>query len=1827
MLCQITSLSKLGNSITGIQSIFSIFKGIKEGGKGIAASTKEVAQIKKIFDALGAENAVKALRNLRIEGKDLIHILSECGIQTEGVEAALQKTSITGIKFTDRMKSGFDGLAATLGMSSKALLGWIGGITAAVTIFTLVSRYIEKTKQHLLDCVNAADAASESWNTQNATLESQIARIQELDAKLQLGNMTEEESYAVKSELYSIQQDLVAAYGDQANAIDLVNGKLSQETEKVKALTAAEAQRQWNENYEGNQEAAKQMEEERTFDLGSHIVMRDSAVDKALKSILNKYKELIDYTDVAADESGRSRRITIKFNGDATEAREVLNDLMIDVNKAAEDPMLQNAFSGLQKNISQQLASAKEVIETYGEVYEWQKQLALLKDTGLYVSGDDAKTAADWVSELEDAVLSYNEALASGDDGKIAAAAAAFNEAKSAVESASDADGNTIFSMYSVQIEDVLEKLNELAIAENDFKKALSGDESVLGKDISHYADDIKKLNLSDVELLSILQNDRGMDWFQDRYQGLIDAAKELKLISGSTPEDLQKIVEVLVELGVVSSGTAEGVTAIGTSFKTALGSVSESIDNTQSKITTLSGALTSLRDGSMSLEQVIDLIQQFPELAEYVDLTAEGFGDLAEGIEELIRNSPKEVIEELQKLKETEGYTEKQIAAIDGLCASFEKLSTDAIQDASGQFGVLAEAINGAKQAKTELDKALQEEEHDAGYEARVSAFTGMKEVMASGEYGSKAYAAYKEYFGLEGRSAADVQKWMNANSKYFTEGKEGVTAFLQQIEALNKAGKLSEDIAFYDGATGELRYDINYLEEFADSLDWSEEMLQDFINKYRMYCEDWTERTTEMSRHELFDQGLAINVDEGQAIASLDQLMAYTHMGKEDVIGLVNEINQFYNDSVSELKELSKGGNVDLTMRPEVDTSELIDAGWDVAAGESATVFSSTFTNKAGTIAANFTPIMVDENGNYIGTMSEDDLAEYAEGVLDGVHDDSLNLQIGAEFSGENAIEQAVAVAERIHDLHAIMLDGGEIKLVGVDQINVTQQMVDNLHATLKEAEAVKTAIVDLSKAGATFDSGITYDGQTVESIIAGSVDDSGAVSVDIKMNVNGEEVIQTVTTTANTIKGILGKDWQIVLNSGPTEEKFTALQALASNLVEGTYTVTVGEKTDAAETALNTLITQLNTIQALSTISITASANGDIPGLQSNATGTKSATAGPSLLGDEYSPTGQPKPELVVTKDHAYVAGLNGPEVGYLNDGDVVYTADQTKDILNGRPDNVKSIMPRYALGKNNTLVYYTADGSSKVATTVKKQSASVSYTTGNAGGKPNLPPLISQSGGGSGSGGSGSGSGGSSSVKKSFEELYKEHQHLLAMEKETDAEYLAWLEKAYQDAYKSGEIELDDYRKYAEEVYELQKSLFQDSLNDIEHSISILERESGNDQQIINLYLQMIQMVESEMKKAKDRGLDDNSDYIQELQNQYYSYQDAIKEIQDESTEDAKDALEDLIDYRIDMLKQDLENERDALNDKRDALRDFYDDQKEMLQDLYDEEKYLEEQSEKRKAKSEIEAELEQLRFDDSAWAQKRKLELQEELAEADKELANFEKDYALENTQDLLDKMYEQQEAQIESEIEAIEEKLNDPEALYNRALKDIQNNTLALYEEMVEYNNRHGSGNPEDIKVMWDEAKASLDRYMSTFGEAYKDIVLVASPGGYASGTRSATPGTKKVDEMGAEWLFTSSNGTRYRVFSGGEKVLNAEATNFLYNFATSGGHFLTNVFSDMLRSLNLGSIGKPTQQIQLSTGDIVIQGNTNDRTVSEIRRAQRESIDYVLKEFTRLNR
>lgn len=682
---------------------------------------------------------------------------------------------------------------------------------------------------------------------------------------------------------------------------------------------------------------------------------------------------------------------------------------------------------------------------------------------------------------------------------------------------------------------------------------------------------------------------------------------------------------------------------------------------------------------------------------------------------------------------------------------------------------------------------------------------------------------------------------------------------------------------------------------------------------------------------------------------------------------------------------------------------------------------------------------------------------------------------------------------------------------------------------------------------------------------------------------------------------------------------------------------------------------------------------------------ASGTKYATKGTALLGDEYSPDGSPKPELVITDGAAYIAGQNGPEFVNLEQGDQVLTADETRKVLRGNPNIRRNLIPAFATGAGGYpagsvledkylegLIGPTQEWvkqqeeKKKAEAAAKQQAAGQKYTAQTSGssaywssqqssskdtsaywstqktpsqitggGNPsNLDNNPSGPNGAGGSSGSSDSSGSSSSSEKEksqFEKDYEYRQHLLAMEQESYENYINWLEGAYKEAYEKGEIELEDLYRYEEEVFEGRKELFQDTLTDIEHKIATLGRDSGNERQIINYYNQLISKIDSEIAAARARGLNDDDDYIQELLQQKWDYADEIADIQEEITENAKDAVDDLVDYRIDMLKQDLENEKDALSDKMSALKDFYDEQKQMLQDVRDEEKYLEEQSEKRKSVDDIRAEMDMLRFDDSAKSQKRLLELQEELREAEKELSDFEKDHALESTTDLLDKMYEQQESQIQSEIDELDARLNDPEALYNQALRDIQNNTLALYEEMVRYNAKYGSGNSQDITDMWNAADESLDAYLRTYGQAYKGIILSNLTSESTNGPKvpEVTPGVEgstDADTSNDQNVITTPNGDKYHLLENlGDIFFNSNIPDFWKNMAGASEQFMSNLFGGLVG--NLGNISRVNQPAQITTGDIVIQGNADSKTVSEIRRAQRDNVDHILREFIKLNK
>ena len=442
----------------------------------------------------------------------------------------------------------------------------------------------------------------------------------------------------------------------------------------------------------------------------------------------------------------------------------------------------------------------------------------------------------------------------------------------------------------------------------------------------------------------------------------------------------------------------------------------------------------------------------------------------------------------------------------------------------------------------------------------------------------------------------------------------------------------------------------------------------------------------------------------------------------------------------------------------------------------------------------------------------------------------------------------------------------------------------------------------------------------------------------------------------------------------------------------------------------------------------------------------------------------------------------------------------------------------------------------------------------------------------------------------------------------------------------------------------------------------------------------------------------------------------------------------------------MLEQEQKDQKVVLETQLDMLKAFYDDQKKQLQEQREEEEYQKEKAEKQKAVTDIEAELAMLGYDNSAKAQKRRLELQQQLAEAQAAYAEFEKDHAYQLAEDALESAYEKQASEIQAQIDAIDAILNDPNTLFNQALEDIKNDTGSLYDEMVRFAEENGEGE-STVRRLWENAfiatqdlqkvtsenvqtisellknlpsdianlimgfslqnstgysytgtgstasnsagssssgssstsgggsaKIPVGTAVKATGKAYATVkgtgnavdvtgkqlyvaqvwdnaanpywqgdytyAVAYSKGGsiigwvrkdqlsgYASGTSHATAGLHRVDEKGQEALFVSSDGNHYRLLSDGDKVFNAEATDFLYKLANGDKDIFRDLFSGIFSRSTLNSIANRQSIGDVRMGDIIINGNADKATVSEIRRAQRESVDNLLQQFGRLQK
>jgi hypothetical protein len=294
-----------------------------------------------------------------------------------------------------------------------------------------------------------------------------------------------------------------------------------------------------------------------------------------------------------------------------------------------------------------------------------------------------------------------------------------------------------------------------------------------------------------------------------------------------------------------------------------------------------------------------------------------------------------------------------------------------------------------------------------------------------------------------------------------------------------------------------------------------------------------------------------------------------------------------------------------------------------------------------------------------------------------------------------------------------------------------------------------------------------------------------------------------------------------------------------------------------------------------------------------------------------------------------------------------------------------------------------------------------------------------------------------------------------------------------------------------------------------------------------------------LIEAFIKMFKQQ-LKDQKELIQKQKEAENDRYDQIKKNFDEEErqqkrlfEDKKDKIEELRDLDNDYY----EDRIDALDKELDAYNKKINAQKELLQAKKEEQEYEKDLEEKVKDVAKIQSELAKLQFDDSIEAQKKKIELAEQLAEKQGDLDDFQADHNYELQEDALDKeqqrfeelqnakkealeqeksdwedywderlkslekeekawkrAFEDRETEAENfhdneikryeeQITTIEDQINNEKQLRLDAIEAIDTANEELYKQLREWNRTYGTGIDRDIIDKWEVAQGAIEKY------------------------------------------------------------------------------------------------------------------------------------------------
>lgn len=769
---------------------------------------------------------------------------------TEKTTGVFSKISTGFGSMLGSMSSGLSSLGSSLSSVFVTLatnpMTWLVGIPAAIGIATTAINYFAQSQQRLVD---GAKEATTEWNQFESTLTNYEQQYTDLAKQLENQNLSEAETLNIKEQIFNLQKQITDEYGKSADGINLVNGSLDDQLEKLRQLRVESQAENYTHNAKEYNNSIEKMETPQSYNQMTLTRSKDDEdYVKQLKDAIKDTAFVIEST-----EDGLSFRL--HENAEASEEDlNVLQEALTKVQKQMGADWDGSMFEKFNSEVSETIKTNDAFLAKYKES----------RDTGLegkffdLADADDISMYFDYQQGQSD----YNQALLAGDDKKIAETQEAWRKLQEQRDEYLNAPGTNnnqfapLFDQYDKEINESFERAYEVRKQmESDDNKTLVeqafGDYKEnrrISKENQKAVLEASKAVLKEWKQAS--KNNKEIDMGSTAMQNLAKAAKDANIpistiinslqSTGGTSALQQSMEGTRITAEEMKTAFLEGndaITNLASQFGIDFNSPDAEIDNFINKMAAMNGAIgDTTSQGKSSLDRFYeDTSAKIEQLSSLTATLQKGQSQTGLSFTKLTDEKGNEIASEVKTIvdayKDLEGF---DLGSLFEETATGVKLNYDAyralaaeeeaevkrqykleraalanqlatatgdkkaeIQKQITELDMLSSAYDGATSA---LQKYLnQQNASDYGDTYAMLRDTTIKradELMNKGMVGTEEFRSIAQLFSFDSLATADADKVVDSYlagyekvKKFFTEDNfTGMKTFADELTTLDE-------------------------------------------------------------------------------------------------------------------------------------------------------------------------------------------------------------------------------------------------------------------------------------------------------------------------------------------------------------------------------------------------------------------------------------------------------------------------------------------------------------------------------------------------------------------------------------------------------------------------------------------------------------------------------------------------------------------------------------------------------------------------------------------------------------------------------------------------------------------------------------------------------------------------------------------------------------------------------------------------------------------------------------------------------------------------------